>query len=507
MLISKHLERFKRPKSFTAESSEEPDFFARIPDEVIVRIFAALLPAVGHLPKLSRVCRRWYILSQDPVLWTHLDFQCANRSSRLQKAVFKDFVQKWHRVTCHVDLSGVGMYVTDGYLKYVGKYCQKLVVLNLSGCSRVTDKGLVHLSSGCKKLKSLTLQSCPEVTCQGVTQVAKQCVNLECLVMTDCEGLWRDPHHMRAMSTYCTRLKSFSVACTTAVRGIMIDRDIRFFALFCTQLKQLNVASSQITDAAMKYIAKYCVQLVDLGVAYCCVTDKGFRHAFPKLQRLDLKGCWNVTDVGVKSIAQHSREMRRLDLSWCFRVTDVALVHLARRCRRLETLTLEHCLAVSVTGIVRLSESCPNLQTLNVGSMNLHASVGRLRPSLTRRYDGRQSAPPAERRQDGRRQGAPPAESRRPRSAVIRESMLESANSLPSILEYQNAGRETLDGRARLSSSSTSQLGRQTALHRLHQSFDSIIETVNGVKRVGGTAPPIDECCKLQSGVRVCKTL
>ncbi|XP_066297965.1 F-box/LRR-repeat protein 2-like [Branchiostoma lanceolatum] len=349
----------------TTDEENPVDPFSCLPDELILRVFSFLQPALVYLPPVAQVCKRWCGLCQDSSLWTSLKFSSTTFSSTQQEDVFCNILQRRGNVQ-RIDLSACWNLVTDRYLEHVGKNCSKLTQLNISGCRRITDRGLAHVANGCKKLRNVVIHACPEITCQGVVSLAKQCVNLEELTISDCEGLWRDPHRMRTIPAYCTRLKCFNVGWSSASRGIVIDLDIKHFAMYCTQLRHLNVRSSQITDNGIAYIAQYCRLLEHLDLGHCFITDTGMKCRFPRLRHLDLNGCWHLTDSGLKYLAANNPNLEYLNIDWCFRITDKGIEHLAKRCPKLRHISMAHCFSVSNRGIKQLSQNCPGIAELNV---------------------------------------------------------------------------------------------------------------------------------------------
>lgn len=102
-----------------------------------------------------------------------------------------------------------------------------------------------------------------------------------------------------------------------------------------------------------------------------------FRH----LQELDLSSCERLTDIGVAELATHLTNIRNLNLSDCF-VTDAGCNSLSRGCPHLETLSVEYCSRVTDQSICCL-KNLKNLRKLyGFGSGITKSGASELRHSI-----------------------------------------------------------------------------------------------------------------------------
>ena len=131
-------------------------------------------------------------------------------------------------------------------------------------------------------------------------------------------------------------------------------------AAHCPGLRALDLTGcEEVTDAGLRHVAR-CAQLASLNLRSCNkVTDAGLRHVArcAQLASLDLRGC-RVTDAGLKHVARCA-QLASLNLSDCYQVTDAGLRHVAR-CAQLASLDLSSCFEVTGAGIAQLKQQSPD---------------------------------------------------------------------------------------------------------------------------------------------------
>lgn len=175
-----------------------------LPDEVLLGIFSYL--CLPGLVSVSRVCKRWYRLSQDGSLWRTLDlggvnlhpdvtvrllsrgviaFRCPQSvmeqplGERLRSFPVKHMdlsnsiinVSSLHGILSECsklqNLSLEGLQLSDPIVNSLAQN-ENLVRLNLFGCSGFSASALVNLLSSCCLLDELNLSWCFEFTKQHV---------------------------------------------------------------------------------------------------------------------------------------------------------------------------------------------------------------------------------------------------------------------------------------------------------------------------------------------------
>jgi Leucine Rich repeat len=116
----------------------------------------------------------------------------------------------------------------------------------------------------------------------------------------------------------------------------------------------LDLSDSNITDADLLRIIQEhqnkSKKIISLNLAGCQnITDVGLKHlsTLRSLTQLNLYNCYQITDVGLQHLSTlHS--LMLLDLGWCGRITDVGLQHLS---------TLVSLTQLDLVGCFRITES------------------------------------------------------------------------------------------------------------------------------------------------------
>jgi len=123
---------------------------------------------------------------------------------------------------------------------------------------------------------------------------------------------------------------------------------------YCAHLKSLKLLQVQRIDDTLVQIVQFC----------------------PHIMHLDLSDCYNLTDRGVKTVAQHLHSLCSLDLSRCRNITDIALQHLAEHSvHMLETLKLtSHC-AVTRAGVASFRQQCTKLSRFRFIDECMHTTT------------------------------------------------------------------------------------------------------------------------------------
>ena len=113
----------------------------------------------------------------------------------------------------------------------------------------------------------------------------------------------------------------------------------------------------------------YNLPLRYLSVSKCPrVTDTGLRHLVShcyKLRYLNTRGCLAVTDATILSLTNSCTRLKSLDVGKCD-VTDNGLRQLAQKLPNLRKLSVRGCGLVGDPGILAVARSCHNLLHLNM---------------------------------------------------------------------------------------------------------------------------------------------
>ncbi|KAF9112542.1 hypothetical protein BGX27_003221 [Mortierella sp. AM989] len=125
-------------------------------------------------------------------------------------------------------------------------------------------------------------------------------------------------------------------------------------------------------------------RLVYLGLSQCrLLTHEALRaigHLCGQhLRRLELSSCENFGDEGLVHLSQHCSRLRLLDLEDVNLLTDVSLRAFAMHLPRLERLCISYCENVTDQGIIRMLRPAPNPTTLSTATaMMINAETASL---------------------------------------------------------------------------------------------------------------------------------
>ncbi|KAL2969709.1 hypothetical protein AAZX31_15G096500 [Glycine max] len=102
-----------------------------------------------------------------------------------------------------------------------------------------------------------------------------------------------------------------------------------------------------------------------------CISDSGLTalaEGFPKLEKLRLIFCSNVTSEGLSSLARKCTSLKSLDMQGCY-VGDQGLAAVGQCCKQLEDLNLRFCEGLNDIGLVELALGVGNaLKSLGVAA-------------------------------------------------------------------------------------------------------------------------------------------
>eukprot|EP00931_Biecheleriopsis_adriatica_P051899 TRINITY_DN30141_c0_g1_i1.p1 TRINITY_DN30141_c0_g1~~TRINITY_DN30141_c0_g1_i1.p1 ORF type:complete len:750 (+),score=124.23 TRINITY_DN30141_c0_g1_i1:94-2343(+) len=242
--------------------------------------------------------------------------------------------------------------VDNRIVRDVLQYCERLEVLRLDGCTRISDTAFSPALwkpplAGLLGLRELSVAKCGQITAEG----------LMCYVLKGA------PY-----------LKNIGLAfCKLAVSDEMASELLFHFGLeavdfsFCTQisdsafkesrrsaLRELRLSSTNIGDSAVQDVAQQ----------------------NPQLEVFDAGWAVKLTDLGILALVEHCNKLRTLCICNT-QITDASFTAIMR-CRHLECLDASWCLRASVRALDILSDRTVDhrppirwLQLDHLGAMGL----------------------------------------------------------------------------------------------------------------------------------------
>ncbi|CAL3972024.1 hypothetical protein PZA11_005249 [Diplocarpon coronariae] len=309
-----------------------------------------------------------------------------------------------------LDISGV-FQVTEASIYALAAHCHKLQGLNISGCTKISNQSMIAVAEACNYLKRLKLNNCDQLDDSSITAFAVNCPNILEIDLHQCRLIGNGPvtaliqrgqtlrelrlahcelisdeafmplslnktfEHLRILDlTSCARLTDQAIEKIIEVaprlRNLVFakcrnltDQSVNAISKLGKNLHFLHLGHcSQITDAAVKKLVQNCnrIRYIDLG---CCIhlTDESVKKlaTLPKLRRIGLVKCSNITNESVYALAQSAHRypryrmshgdllehtpassLERVHLSYCTNLTLNSIVVLLNNCQKLTHLSL-----------------------------------------------------------------------------------------------------------------------------------------------------------------------
>ncbi|ETW03854.1 hypothetical protein, variant 1 [Aphanomyces invadans] len=330
--------------------------FPRLPEELAQSLLAALV-AHGKVTddRLSaflsisrRVIRlggcggiRKSVLRQIPFRCPHLAYLDLSNCIQVSNTVVRDILQGCTTLqqlrldNCrHITDAA---FQPDQSLFYPLRACLSLRVLSLAGCSQLTHCLILYLLKAYRSLDELNFSRCKRITSESVRLVLTSAMHL--------------------------RLRVLNVSFTD------ITDDAFLAVMSLSQLQEVDLGQCKITDAALFSLARHCSSLEVVRLRWCSqVTDAGIMRLASsclQLRALDLNNCGLVTDLSLAALRACPR-LERLNVAWCVNITDSGVADLARGCRALQEATFTYCTQLTDAALGSLVQSCPRLKCLHL---------------------------------------------------------------------------------------------------------------------------------------------
>ncbi|KAH0458314.1 hypothetical protein IEQ34_013629 [Dendrobium chrysotoxum] len=250
--------------------------------------------------------------------------------------------------------------VTDEGLSFVVSKNKGLTKLDITCCRTITDISIASITSSCTSLMSLRMESCILVSKHAFRMIGEHCPLLEELDLTDNH---LDNQGLKSISN-CRKLLILKIGLCMNVN----DEGIIQIGRGCPMLQELDLyRSSGLTDTGVIAIGQGCPLLQAINLAYCTeITDNALRSLSkcPKLNTLELRGCFRVSNYGLVAIALGCKEIVKLDIKKCYDITDVGMVPLAHLCSRLRQINLSYSSVSDIGFLALASISCLRSMTI-----------------------------------------------------------------------------------------------------------------------------------------------
>lgn len=278
--------------------------------------------------------------------------------------------------------------------------------LKLNDCHQLTDEAVLAFAEHCPNILEIDLHQCRLIQNEPITALLAKGRSLRELRLANCEliddGAFlslppnKTYEHLRILDlTSCTRLTDRAVEriidVAPRLRNLVLAkcRNITDVAVFAISRLGKNLHyvhlghCGNLTDEAVKRLVHSCnrIRYIDLGCCTLLTDDSVTRLAtLPKLKRIGLVKCANITDESVYALAKANMRLRSR------RDADGNIIqgeHYTSSHSSLERVHLSYCTNLTLkvssrTGlcslrsltsqqsIIRLLNSCPRLTHLSL---------------------------------------------------------------------------------------------------------------------------------------------
>lgn len=158
--------------------------------------------------------------------------------------------------------------------------------------------------------------------------------------------------------------------------SLMLDVVSSYSRIKCLRLDSVVNA----TDGMMCAIVKHCNFLTRISLR-CCIqlTDKTLEciesFAALSLVKIDVSGCFQVSERGFNSLISKCQNLQELDASQCYNLSQAFLVQVARSCKQLARFCFtEFHGEIATSTLEALIHSCVKLHTININRHNYKAN-------------------------------------------------------------------------------------------------------------------------------------
>ncbi|KAK0720259.1 hypothetical protein B0H67DRAFT_483629 [Lasiosphaeris hirsuta] len=314
-----------------------------------------------------------------------------------------------------LDIS-LDVQITEASINAIADNCRRLQGLNVSNCTRISNESMIKLAQSCKYLKRLKLNDCNQLNDEAVVAFAEHCPNILEIDLHQCRLVGNEPvtrllskgqslrelrlagcdliddsafislpsnktyEHLRILDlTSCSELTDRAVEkiidVAPRLRNLVLakcrkitDAAVYAIARLGKNLHYVHLGHcGQITDDAVKRLVQACnrIRYIDLGCCTLLTDDSVTKLAtLPKLKRIGLVKCANITDESVHALAranQRARPRRDADGNIIPGEHYTSSSHSS-----LERVHLSYCTNLTLQSILRLLNSCPRLTHLSL---------------------------------------------------------------------------------------------------------------------------------------------
>ncbi|KAL5574499.1 hypothetical protein UlMin_016198 [Ulmus minor] len=260
--------------------------------------------------------------------------------------------------------------ISDELLYSMAKACLPLKKLILHRSHGFTVNGILFLLSKLQYLQYLDLQEVQFLTDESMFEISKFLPSVTFINLNLCNGLSEST--LFDLTRNCPMLNEIKMAGTNlgakeftsdfvvnprvkslglALNNCLGNESVKKIASACPNLELLDLSyCAGITEEAVKEVLKRCPVIKDLSVNHCRVKNFLIDFELPKLEVICAKKS-GIDDEGLALIGKNCRNLLQLDLFGCVDVTEKGVKEVVQNCRALKEINLMWCNQVSVDTI------------------------------------------------------------------------------------------------------------------------------------------------------------
>ncbi|XP_064631251.1 F-box/LRR-repeat protein fbxl-1-like isoform X2 [Lineus longissimus] len=264
--------------------------------------------------------------------------------------------------------------MSDSSLSMIAEHCPNLHTLDLLGSSKITKLSVEKVFQNLRKLKNLDISYCPKLQNQPDVHVLTQMpstlqeLSLCGVFITD-----RD-----ILVSAVQRLENLRKVRLCGVPSLDDDALEEILKAVGGNLERLDLSGCrEITDHGLRAITKYCHSLEELDLTQVKnVTGESLLRLFKDETRADLLLRLNLRCSVSKfnedllyTVISKCHNLEMLDIAGHLFVTDDIVLSIAENCPKLRELYIKGCKMVTDTAICEIACRCP-LTILSISGLH-----------------------------------------------------------------------------------------------------------------------------------------
>lgn len=259
-----------------------------------------------------------------------------------------------------IDLTGVRNIEDDIYYT-LARNCKRLQGLYAPGSVKISQDAVLCLVNSCPLLKRIKLSDCNNITDDVIRALAKNCPSLVELDIHGCEKVTNEGLHI--IFTELEALKEFKISKNQNVTYECLDSPIGT-QLSLERLRILDFSQcSNITDRAIVKFIQLAPKLRNVLLSKCfSITDVSLRAIAllgKNLHYVHLGHCSNITDAGARELIKSCYRLQYIDFACCNQLTNATLIELSNL-PKLRRIGLVKCSQITDEGILALARNTKN---------------------------------------------------------------------------------------------------------------------------------------------------